>query len=287
MHRPPVLPSNGPPDEKVAAHVLVPGEGGFQMLSTIGPKPGRLRTWAAACCLLAGLILVLAGCTPRDLPEPLRDLPDLLDNPAVRVPLILAGLALLLAGYWLVKFMIALPGFIIGALVGAAIGTALQGGEFGFLSIVGGLLVGGIGAGLALLLFYVGIFLSGFGLGLFIGSALGAGVLHNNDVARVLGIILGIILGIVAVVLWKFVQIVLTAGMGTALLGTALGWMDKPFLLLLIWLVGIAVQYGLFKVVGPRPEDRPAAPAAAPAQPAAVPQEQPPPPGPEVPPPSP
>lgn len=176
---------------------------------------------------------------------------DVLNNPALRIPILIAGLALLLAGLWLVELIIALPGFVIGAIAGASIGTAANDGHFGILSILLAIVAGALGAWLALALFYLGVFLSGFAIGFIMGGSIGGALFHSKEATTIVGIVLGIFAGILAVALWQVLQVVISAGVGAALIGTALGFSDKPIYLILIWLLGIAVQSGLFKLIGP------------------------------------
>jgi hypothetical protein len=84
-----------------------------------------------------------------------------------------------------------------------------------------------------------------------LGGSVGSAIFHSKDATTTIGIILGICAGILAVVLWKFLQIVVSSGVGAALIGLSLGFTDKPVLLILIWLFGIAVQSGMLKVFGP------------------------------------
>jgi hypothetical protein len=200
-------------------------------------------------------LLLLMSCalpySPRELSPPANAVTDVLNNPTLRIPIFLAGLALLLAGLWLAEFIIAVPGFVIGAVIGAGIGTASNDGQFGILSVLLAIVAGAVGAWLALALFYLGVFLSGFAIGFVVGGSIGAAIFHSKDATTTIGIILGIFAGIMAVALWKFLQIVISSGVGAALIGVALGINDKPVLLILIWLIGIASQSGLLKVIGP------------------------------------
>jgi hypothetical protein len=183
--------------------------------------------------------------------SPMDAITEILNNPALRIPVLLAGLALLLAGLWLAELIIALPGFVIGAVVGAGIGTAASDGHFGILSILLAILGGALGAWLALALFFLGVFISGFAIGFVVGGSIGNAVFPSQGATTTVGIILGILAGILAVALWQFLQIVISSGVGTALIGVSLGISDQPVWLILIWLFGIVVQSGLLKIIGP------------------------------------
>lgn len=219
----------------------------------------RQKLSNAILYLLGALsVLILISCalpyssySPYDLSTPIQTVTDVLNNPALRIPIFLAGLALLLAGLWLAELIIALPGFVVGAIVGASIGTSANHGQFGILSILLAILAGVLGAWLSVALFYLGVFISGFAIGFVVGGSIGNAIIHNKDAMTTIGIILGIFAGILAVALWKFLEIVVSSGVGAALIGVSVGITNKPVLLVLVWLFGIAVQSGLLKVIGP------------------------------------
>lgn len=206
---------------------------------------------ALSVLLLVSCALPYSSYSPYELSAPAQAVTDVLNNPALRIPIFLAGLALLLAGLWLVELIIALPGFVIGAIIGAGIGTSASNGHFGILSVLLAIVVGALGAWLALALFALGVFLSGFAIGFVVGGSIGNAIFHNQDAMTTIGIILGIFAGILAVALWKFLEIVVSSGVGAALIGVSVGITNKPVLLVLVWLFGIAVQSGLLKVIGP------------------------------------
>lgn len=216
----------------------------------------RLNLSSVARVTLCSLsVLLLVSCalpyTPGEFSSPAQAITDVLNNPALRIPILLAGLALLLAGLWLAELIIALPGFVIGAVIGAGIGTAANNGHFGILSILLAVVVGAVGAWLALALFILGVFFSGFAIGFVIGGSIGTTLFHSKDAVTTIGVILGVLAGVVSVALWKFLQIVISSGVGAALIGVSLGITDKPLLLVLIWVVGIAIQSGFLRVFGP------------------------------------
>lgn len=160
----------------------------------------------------------------------------------IRVLMAIAGLAMLLAGYKLYRYVIMIPGIILGGALGAAIGAD----ENAFLAIVGLLLGALIGAGLALLIHDLLIFLIGAG----IGVTLVAGIsLANNNMPEAWAIIVGIIVGGVGLLaLSKAAIIFYTSAVGSLLFGLgieATGWW-----LLLFFAVGVGVQYGLARALG-------------------------------------
>lgn len=206
---------------------------------------------ALSVLLLMSCALPYTSASRYNFSPPMQAVTDVLKNPALRIPVFLAGLALLLAGLWLAELIIALPGFVIGAILGASLGTSVNHGQFGILSILFAILAGIIGAWLALALFALGMFISGFAIGFVVGGSIGSTIFHNKDATTTIGVILGIFTGILAVVLGKFLETVISSGVGAALIGVSLGITDKPVLLILIWLFGIAIQSVFRKVFGP------------------------------------
>jgi hypothetical protein len=195
---------------------------------------------------------------------------------ALRVVFALSGLALLVAGYKIYRFVIALPGFLIGAALGAGLGFSAD--ENVLLAILGLVLGGAIGAAIALFLHDLAVFL----VGALIGAALAAGLyasLSSSAPPALLVIIAGVIGGVVLLALAHFWIVVLSSVVGAGLFGIAInagaGWM------LLFCLTGIGVQYGVAHALGdklPRPGSRteqvePKRPIPAAPPPAGGPQE--------------
>jgi hypothetical protein len=204
---------------------------------------------------LGALSLLLMSCalpySPRELSSPLNTVTDVLNNPTLRIPLFLAGLALLLAGLWLAEYIIAVPGFVLGALIGANIGSATNNGQFGILSILLAIVAGALGAWLALAVFYLGVFFSGFTIGFVVGRSISTAIFTGQDTAITIGIVLGICAGILTIALWNHLQVVISAGVGAALIGETQGFSNRPELLLLFWVIGIVFQLALIILFGP------------------------------------
>ncbi len=240
---------------------------------------GRAPRWrAAAQPALLGVLflfvaLLLSGCNgdvPYEARRLLYELESLLDEleplvEAARWVFAIAGLALLVAGYKIYRFVIALPGFVIGALVGAGLGYA--GADENWLIAILGLILGGMaGAALALLLHDLAVFL----LGALIGGALAALVFAGlgDSGPPLLPVLIGAIIGGAGLLALSHLWIVvLSSFVGAVMFGFGVdadpGWM------LIFFLGGIAVQYGLARAIGdriPRPGAR-AEPAAGPAAP--------------------
>jgi hypothetical protein len=200
-------------------------------------------------------LLLLMSCalpySPRELSSPANAVTEVLNNPALRIPLFLAGLALLLAGLWLAEYIIAVPGFVFGAIIGANIGSIANDGQFGILSILLAIVAGALGAWLALAVFYLGVFFSGFAVGFVVGRSISTAIFKGQDTAITIGIVLGIFAGILAIALWNHLQIVISAGVGAALISETQGFSNRPELLILFWVVGIIFQFALIILFGP------------------------------------
>ena len=157
--------------------------------------------------LCALSLLLLMSCalpySPSGLSSPAQAVTDVLHNPVLRIPIFLAGLALLLAGLWLAEYIIAVPGFVLGAIIGANIGSTANNGQFGILSILLAIVAGALGAWLALALFYLGVFFSGFTIGFVVGRSISAAIFNGQDAAITIGIVLGICAGILTIALWN------------------------------------------------------------------------------------
>ena len=205
--------------------------------------------------LCALSLLLLMSCalpySPSGLSSSAQAVTDVLHNPALRIPIFLAGLALLLAGLWLAEYIIAVPGFVIGAIIGANIGITANDGQFGFLSILLAIVAGVFGAWMALALFYLGVFFSGFAIGFVVGRSISAAIYNGQDAAITIGIVLGIFAGILAIALWRHLQIIISAGIGAVLIGETQGFSNRPELLILFWVVGIVFQVALLILFGP------------------------------------
>jgi hypothetical protein len=212
--------------------------------------------------------MLLTGCA-GDLPLPyevrtlLREIEPLLQ--AARGVFALAGLALLVAGYKIYRFVIALPGFLIGALLGAVLG---YGSAESWLLAILGLVLGGLaGAALALLLHDLAVFL----LGALIGGAL-AGIVFagfGDSGPPILAMIIGGIIGGAGLLALSHMWVVLLSSIvGAVLFGFGIG--AGPGWMILFCLGGIGVQYGLARALGdklplPGAEAEPAEKAVAPA----------------------
>ncbi|MSR33061.1 MAG: TMEM198/TM7SF3 family protein [Gemmataceae bacterium] len=120
---------------------------------------------------------------------------------------ILVGAVQCFFGYRIFKFILALTGFIIGAVLAGAVGH-----EFSHqvpVTLLAGFVGGFIGAVLLVALYFIGIFLFGAFLGGIVGLALFEAAQSNPEPAIL--IILALISGVVALVLQKFMIIASTS----------------------------------------------------------------------------
>ncbi len=218
----------------------------------------RLLLW-----LLLGLVLggsLLSGCSTVERDNPLEDLRrDLTesDEGIVRAPVDkfdrwlapdefglsltlmrltqgLVGFLLLFAGYALYKFLVMLGGFIVGAILGYGFGAEEGGRLLGvLLALVGGWL-GGV---LAWILHMLAV----FAIGAFYGAILLAALIDWETWVLLLGGVLG---GILLLALFQLIIVLITASTGAVLFGgLALGASD--IVILILFAVGVLVQYGL------------------------------------------
>lgn len=164
---------------------------------------------------------------------------------------ILVGLSLLLLGWKLYRFAIALPGIVLGA----GLGMMLGGMDFNFWSFVGLLLGALFGGWIALVLHDLVIFLIGGAV-----AALATGglwiVIFNLEPPALLLIIMGIIGGVLLLALSRAALVFLSAAVGALSLGIGMGT-EGP-LILVFFIVGVVVQYGLATVMGEQEQAFPA-----------------------------
>ena len=177
---------------------------------------------------------------------------------AIRIVLGLLGLALLLVGFALYELFIQIIGFLIGGVLGALAGLLLgNDSDLNWLwMLIGFLLGGGIGAALAIFLTYLAVFISGAFWGAAITSAVWMSAFESFP--EVWAVIIGALVGgCVLILLFRFWITALTAAIGAALFGASLGL--EPVWWLLLFVVGMAVQYGAAALLGKSEQVRPTA----------------------------
>jgi len=181
--------------------------------------------------------------------------PEILDafgasSGIVRAILILVGALYLFAGFKIHEFIIQLTGFIFGGLLGAIVLAGIVDTAEGLMSIIGFVIGGIIGAGLALFLEQLGVFLIGAAVGAFLGATiLGFGFDAEGSTMITFACIFGIVGGVIFLALYKAWIIGVTSLIGTILIGASTG--ASPGIMLILFLVGLGVQYGLMQVLGP------------------------------------
>ena len=196
------------------------------------------------------LSLFLTGCSAE---------PEFLDAfgfsaGIVRAVLIMVGLLYLLAGFKIHHFIIQLTGFIFGGLLGAMILTGITDQVQGLMGLIGFVIGGIIGAGLALFLEQLGVFLIGAAVGAFLGASLfGVGFDSEASTMITFACIFGIVGGVIFLALYKAWIIGVTSLIGAILVGISTG--AGPGVMLILFLFGVGVQYGLMQVLDPAKSD--------------------------------
>lgn len=188
--------------------------------------------------------------TPRALAERARAYLEM-DNVRVaprlvRAIMMLTGVVLLIAGWRIYRAVIALPGLILGILIGARFGAS----EGDLIALVGLVIGAGLGVLLALVLHDVAV----FALGAYLGASLALDLTGwNPPLMIILG---GIIGGVLFVALLYVLLIGVTATLGALLLGGAIG--ASPAVMALLAAISVIVQYNLARILGDRPRLGPA-----------------------------
>jgi hypothetical protein len=210
----------------------------------------------------------------------LSNLPALGSGSTILVALIYIGFGLLncFFGYRLFRILLAVYGFVLGALAGVIVASSLAAGQTLWL-IVGAIAGGIIGAVLMIVLFFVGVFVIGALAGALLASAIGTVI--GVHMPTVVVIIVAIVVGIIALIAQRVVLILATAfggawaavaggvmlftGQSLAGLGIVAGpvtWEGARagmLVVLIVWLVlGIAGTVVQFRITR---EVEPAAPA--------------------------
>lgn len=163
--------------------------------------------------------------------------------PFVGVILLVYGLVNALFGYKLFKIVLAIVGFLTGAVIGAVVSLFLLEDSTGAV-ILCTLLGGILGAVLAVVLHRLGVFIS--------VGAMGFCVFYVATQVWFVALVIGIVCGIIAVFLEKYAVIVSTSLSGGAIAGIGAGVLarlDSTGVILvtglLIGICGIAVQLAM------------------------------------------
>lgn len=153
-----------------------------------------------------------------------------------RIVMVVGGVVLLIAGWYVYEWVILIAGFLIGGTVALGLVTSSD----ALLGLVVFLVGGVIGAALGAVLYYIAVFLIGGYIGIALTEAIAVAL--NLTPITLLAVIIGFILGgIVLVLLSMELLVVLSAVVGAQMIALALnlgvGWV------LLLALIGIILQF--------------------------------------------
>jgi hypothetical protein len=195
------------------------------------------------------LFLLLSACSPDSLRELIKVDSVLArvgpTQNVLRIAAILGGLILMLAGRKIYRYVVAMPGFLVGATAGAQLVHNFTQGN---LLLIMGLLVGGfIGAWLALTLHDIAVFVIGAIGGIYIASLVWnlLSPVETPLYAEVIGAIMG---GAALSGMAKIWMTLLSAAAGA----TMVAWGANAGILVVIFLfvVGLGAQYGFARAAG-------------------------------------
>ena len=139
---------------------------------------------------------------------------------------VIIGLGILLGsvqcffGYRIFKIIIGLTGFMLGGVLGGAIGFAASQEEW--VALLSGIVGGFIGAALLMMLYFIGVFAIGAFLGVVLGTALFAAAKSNPEPAVLL--ILAVIGGVITIIIQKFMIILSTSFGGSWIVVTGIAY---------------------------------------------------------------
>jgi len=130
--------------------------------------------------------------------------------------LVLGGVLACFAGHRLFRIVLAIYGFILGAMMASSVMGITNTTGMLVAAAVGGL----VGAGILVFAYFIGIALAGAGLGAFVAH-IGYGYVRPGDPPVAVVIVLAVCGALVAMVLQRYVVIVVTAfaGAWTVILG--------------------------------------------------------------------
>ncbi len=160
-----------------------------------------------------------------------------------RIVMVVGGVVLLIAGWYVYEWIILIAGFLIGGTIALGLVTSTD----ALLSLVVFLVGGVIGAALGAVLYYIAVFLIGGYVGIALTEAIAVAL--NLTPVSLLAVIAGFIVGgIVLMVLSMELLVVLSAVVGAQMIGLALnlgiGWV------LLLALIGIILQFAAARSQG-------------------------------------
>ncbi len=148
-------------------------------------------------------------------------------------------------GYRIFKFLIGVQGFFLFGIIGMALGYLSFSEELD-LCLIMGLIIGGLGALVAMELYEAGVFFQCFGTGSIIGVLIGILMKLEMEQTAALAIVLGIIIGMVGVMFIKPLIILSTGFSGGMSLGCIIALSSDQDILIGV-LTGIIVSMcGIF-----------------------------------------
>jgi hypothetical protein len=128
---------------------------------------------------------------------------------------IVAGLLVCFCGYRILKLTLGIMGFLTGAAAGWSFGLSFF-PNHDAVALICAIIVGLIGAGLCVWLYFFGIFLLGAGAGAIVAMALFDAA--GNQIQPLLVLVCAVVFGIIALVMQKLMIIASTAFSGSYLI---------------------------------------------------------------------
>ena len=160
-----------------------------------------------------------------------------------RIVMVVGGVVLLIAGWYVYEWVILIAGFLIGGTVALGLITSTN----ALLGLLVFLIGGVIGAALGAVLYYIAVFLIGGYVGIAITEAIAVAL--NLTPVSLFAVIAGFLVGgIVLVLLSMELLVVLSAVVGAQMLGLALN-LGIEWVLVLA-LIGIILQFAAARARG-------------------------------------
>lgn len=206
--------------------------------------------WVAVLVVLLGAALLCPEDAlasrygwQRDLASLINQLEYFLRHPPTwaKVAFCSVGAICLVYGFAIYRLVIMTPGILIGGVVGFAFG-AMQWGDIA--GILLGLLGGAVGGSIAWGLHQAMIWLIGAFLGGLLATGISFGIFHTEPHFLVI-LIAAIAGGSLLLFIAKSIIIVKTSALGALLVVIGAGKLQSPALLVLLFFVGLVVQFGV------------------------------------------
>ena len=154
--------------------------------------------------------------------------------------MVLGGIVLLVVGWRIYDFIIIIAGFLMGASIAAAMITT----DSAFITIIAIALGGLVGAGLAVVVFSIAVFLIGAYIGIVLTASI-ASALSLTPVSSIVLLVGAILGGVILIGLSSELLVLLSAIVGAQMLSLGLGLNAAWTLLFAIG--GIAIQFMLLR----------------------------------------